>query len=416
MHRRVFALLPAAALRGAGAVRREVFRASPRPGVAVMAFAWYTGRRGGAMMSIEQHWTRSDTIDVAYVSYSSDHGRTWHGRAERLTGERTPQGMLRRHLRGGWVEPRSGRFIEIWNEGVLPSDDPLEGLRQWNLYYRLSPQGPIHQVIHRGAEFNAEHPLPGVWRGKNSVMLGDSGYNSVTLTDGTILLPVAITPLAPDGSLYNPGGGYTYHDSAVLRGRWRGQTLEWEISERIQGDPARSSRGMVEPTIAALDDRRLLLVMRGANDKLPDQPSYKWTSLSSDGGRTWTKPAPWTYDDGTAFFSPSACSQLLPHSSGRLFWLGNIAPVNPRGNQPRYPFVIAEVDRATGRLLRSTVRAVDDRQPGEDAILTLSNFYAREDRETKEIALHMTRLFAYDKSVRPAGWEGDAFLYRIPVA
>jgi hypothetical protein len=38
---------------------------------------------------------------------------------------------------------------------------------------------------------------------------------------------------------------------------------------------------------------------------------------------------------------------------------------------------------------------VDDRQPGEDEILTLSNFYAREDCETRQIALHMTRMFAF---------------------
>lgn len=378
-----------------------------------MAFAWYTGKNGGDMMSIEQHWTRSDTIDVAYISHTRDHGRTWGERVERVTGEKTSRGMLRRHLRGGWVDARSGRFIELWNEGVLPSDDPLEGLRQWNLYYRVGNQ--VHQVVHRGSGYSPEHPLPGVWRGKNSVMLGDSGYNVVTLRDGTLLMPVSISPVDASGKLYNPSGAYTYHDAAVLRGRWHQGKIEWEISSRIEADPQRASRGMDEPSIAQLNGRQLMLVMRGANDKLPGVPSYKWISLSSDQGRTWTKPAPWTYDDGTNFFSPSACSQLVPHSSGRLFWLGNITPENPRGNRPRYPFVVGEVDRATGRLIRSSIRTVDDRQAGDDPVLTLSNFYAREDRQSKEIALHMTRLFAYDKAMKPAGWEGDAFLYRIPV-
>jgi hypothetical protein len=68
------------------------------------------------------------------------------------------------------------------------------------------------------------------------------------------------------------------------------------------------------------------------------------------------------------------------------------------------------VDRANGRLIRATIRVVDDKQPEDNPLLTLSNFYAREDRETKEIALHMTRLFALS-----TGWVGDAFLYRIPV-
>jgi hypothetical protein len=131
---------------------------------------------------------------------------------------------------------------------------------------------------------------------------------------------------------------------------------------------------------------------------------------STDGGHHWTAPQPWTYHDSEPFFSPSACSQLLRHSSGRLFWLGNITPENPRGNRPRYPFVIGEVNRSTGLLMRTTVRTIDNLQPGEDPVLSLSNFHAREDRRTREIALHMTRLFA-----RPQGWEGDAYLYRITV-
>ena len=106
----------------------------------------------------------------------------------------------------------------------------------------------------------------------------------------------------------------------------------------------------------------------------------------------------------------SACSLLLPHSNGRLYWLGNITPGNPKGNRPRYPFVIGEVDRGSGLLVRSSVRTIDDRKEGEDEILTLSNFYAHEDRETREIALYMTRLFAFND-----GWVGDGLKYRVSV-
>jgi hypothetical protein len=38
----------------------------------------------------------------------------------------------------------------------------------------------------------------------------------------------------------------------------------------------------------------------------------------------------------------------------------------------------------------------------------LTGNYAREDRETGEIVLHMTRMFA-----TPQGFAGDAMLYRI---
>jgi hypothetical protein len=61
-------------------------------------------------------------------------------------------------------------------------------------------------------------------------------------------------------------------------------------------------------------------------------------------------------------------------------------------------------------LKRGSVRTLDTLQEGEDSILSLSNFYAREDRRTREIAIHMTRLFA-----RTTGWAGDAYLYRIRI-
>src|SRR5205085_1582917 len=70
----------------------------------------------------------------------------------------------------------------------------------------------------------------------------------------------------------------------------------------------------------------------------------------------------------------------------------NITPENPKGNRPRYPFVIVEVDKASGLLKQESLRSIDGRQDGENEILNLSNFSAHEDRETKEIVLYMTRL------------------------
>jgi hypothetical protein len=407
--RRTFLAGGATAMLGRGTTApRDVFMRSPRKGVAVMAFAYYTRHKGGDMVSIEEHWSRSDTIDVAYYRYSSDYGRTWSSPVQKSTGEKRAQGTWRKHFRGGWVDPGSHRFLEFWIEGTLPTDDPLEGLRQWSIYCAIS--GDVAQVIHHGAGFDAMHPLPGVYKGKNCAMLGDKTCQPLGLPDGSILLPIEISPLAPDGTLYNPGGGYTYHESAVLHGKWHGRRIEWRMSELIRGDPARSTRGMDEPAIGALADGRLMLVLRGSNDRKPELPSFRWVSYSSDGGWNWTQPEPWTYLDGEPFFSPSACSQLLHHSNGRLYWLGNITAANPKGNRPRYPFVIGEVERKEGRLIRATVRTVDDLERGENPQLTLSNFYAREDRQTRGICLHMTRLFALAD-----GWEGDAMLYRIAV-
>ncbi len=413
--RRSFLGTTAAAAFAKPGIRREVYRAAPAKGAAVMEFAYYTRPRGGDMLSIETRWSRSDTVDSAYYRFSKDYGHTWSEPESRHINERRPGGMWRQAPRGAFPDP-TGVTLEFWQEALLPTDDPLEGLRCWCLWYAVSTDGGrtrklTRQIIQNGREFNAGHPIPGVYIGKNCLMLGDLPNTPLFLADGTILLPAMLSPLAPDGTLYNPTHGYTYTDIAVLHGQWKKDELVWTLRARIAGDPATSTRGMDEPTLALLKDGSLLCIMRGSNDRNPALPSRKWISISKDQGRTFTRPKPWTYSDGETFFSPSACSQLVTHSSGRLFWLGNINHENPKGNRPRYPFVMGEVDRTTGLLLRKSVRTVDDLHPGEDPILTLSNFYAREDRQTGDIDLHMTRLFA--SSDKP--WAGDSYLYRIPV-
>jgi hypothetical protein len=244
-------------------------------------------------------------------------------------------------------------------------------------------------------------------------MMGDLGQRSLTRSDGVLLIPVQSTPAGPDGVYINPGAGYTYTDCMLLLGRWEGNRLRWTCSDRIVGDPARTTRGLIEPTIAELADGSILMIMRGSNDVLPDLPAHKWMSLSHDGGQTWMAPEPWTYDNGVAFHSPSACSQLIPHSDGRLLWMGNLNELNSRGNRPRYPLVIGEVDRSSGRLLRDSVTVIDDRRDGESDQLTLSNFYAREDRETGDLLLHMPRLFARETD---EGFSADLLLQRIVLA
>lgn len=402
-------------------LQRAVFVPSPGPGIGVLGCSYYVRATGTELLSVHTFIRRSDTAEDQVVRHSGDNGHTWSAPTRTVIHRQTPQGVWRRAPKAGYVDPVSGRYLSVWNEAILPNDDPLEGLKQWRLFYSVSEDGGRSelvsgQIIHAGAEFNAEHPLPGMWVGRNSVMLGDYTCTPLTLGDGTLLVPCQITPLGPDGSYYNPGGGYTYHYAVALIGRWREDgSIAWSMSAPAEGDPARSTRGMIEPTLAQLDDGRILMIMRGSNDSKGLLPGYRWASWSEDRGRTWSAPVPWTYADGSAFFSPSSCSQLIRHTGGRLFWAGNLTPENPRANRPRYPFVLGEVDRCSGLLIRDTVAVVDDRQPDESPHLTLSNFYMREDRESGELILHLTRLFAHQLEGQPLDWTADALQYRITV-
>jgi hypothetical protein len=395
---------------------REVFVPSPRPGVAVLASSYHARRDGGDLISIHGHMSRSDTVDVAYVRRSEDNGRTWGETTEFPTRFEARGGTGRRHPSGGYVDPPTGRYVSVWTEGVLPNDEPLQGMRRWTIHYAVSEDGGRTdlfrgQIIHEGPDYDAFHHLPGVTVGRNCVMMGDLGQRPLTRADGAILLPVQSSPAGPDGDYWNPGGGFTYTDCLLLIGRWKADgRLAWTASDRIVGDPRRTTRGLIEPTIAELEDGAILMVMRGSNDRRPDLPGHKWAARSRDGGQTWSVPEPWTCEDGKAFYSPSACSQLIPWPDGCLLWMGNICAQNPSSNSPRYPMMLCEVDRRRGLVLRDSVTVIDDRRPRESDGMTLSNFYAREDRQTGHLLLHMSRLFAAGRD-----WTADALLYRIAV-
>jgi hypothetical protein len=84
-------------------------------------------------------------------------------------------------------------------------------------------------------------------------------------------------------------------------------------------------------------------------------------------------------------------SQLLRHSNGRLYWLGNLSEKNCCANNPRFPLVIAEVDQEHFGLIKATLLALDTLQEDDKEGLNLSHWLAYEDRESKEIRVPMRR-------------------------
>ncbi|MEZ5278209.1 MAG: sialidase family protein [Opitutaceae bacterium] len=395
----------------------SVFVPSPEEGTCVMGGSYYTRATGTDLMSVHTLSSRSDILSHEYYRFSNDNGRTWSEPTLVPAGRQTQAGMLRRHQRGGYLDPATGRFIKLRNEAVLPNDEVLEFMRFNTVHYAVSLDGGRSDLfdeplVQSGPGFSADHPLPNVRRGHNCFMLGDSTCLPITLPDGSLLQPVQISPTGPDG-VYRPRGpGFTDTDCAVIRGTWRDDLhLDWELTGMVIADPGRTTRGLIEPTLARLADGRILMVMRGSNDQRPKLPGYRWFALSSDNGSTWTTAEPWTYESGIAFHSPSSCSQLIAHSSGRLYWIGNLCQKNPQGNLPRHPIVIGEVSMESGRLIEETVAIIDDRHPDDGPFLTLSNFYAREDREDGTIKLHLLRWSTGGQR----GYQGDCMLYEIEI-
>jgi len=205
--------------------------------------------------------------------------------------------------------------------------------------------------------------------------------------------------------------------SILFLGRWdavKGEYV-WQPGARLEIAPDRSARGLMEPEVAELKDGRLLVVWRGSDQgwdgTVAREPGRKWFSLSTDGGRTLPPVAEWKYDDGSRFFSPSSIHRMIRHSqTGKLYWLGNVCPGPPKGNSPRYPLVIAEVDESRAALRRNTVTAIDDRKNGQGDI-QFSNFSLLENRHSHHLELLLT---TYGQEHAPDDWAtADCYRYTL---
>ncbi len=402
---------------------REMFFDAPE-GMTAYATGYYTQATGLEMRCRRRLTNRSDVMTQSGGdAYSQDNGRTWGP-----WNEPTVEDVYNERFNGvawvvPWMDPVMGRLLHLGggNERAFyQSGKVVDVMKKYFLVYGVSVDGDrsltvCERVIQKGEPYSQEHPLKNHWVGKNSAFMGDNGSRPIRTRAGRILVPFQYSHPGPDGEYLNPGGGYTFHDSAVLIGQWRDDLrIDWEVSEIVYGDPARSTRGFIEPTIAEMPDGRILMVLRGSNEKKEELPGYKWYCVSEDGGYRWSEVKPWGYTDGTAFYSPSSMSLLLSHSSGKTYWLGNICPENPRGSSPRYPIVIGQVDPKSMMLMRDTVAEIDTKT-SEDAVsglgeLYLSCFYGYEDRENGDIVVWMTRFFRQNKI-----FNGDAYVYRLTV-
>jgi len=110
-------------------------------------------------------------------------------------------------------------------------------------------------------------------------------------------------------------------------------------------------------------------------------------------------------------YSPASYSTLIRHSNGKLYWIGNVTDKIPRGNSPRYPLIIGEVDEDKIALKKKSITVIDTRKSNESEHLQLSNFSVYEDRETKHIVVTLARLFTHGIE----DWTAPCILYRIKV-
>lgn len=388
-----------------GTVTREVYVPYPKPNVSSVISCNYAGIRGLRRFEQLTYQVFDDVYQDPEIRFSEDNGKTWSGWQRDLANE-IVQG---RHLWWQWNpggmaadcrDEASGRVIRVsMLRGFEGGDPRVVGLRKLHhfVFYACSADdgrnwGPRKQIQYEEApgHFDAisieeirEMPE---FLAKNQCWFY---YNILALKSGGVILAVSKNSKRSE----EDGTEYLFDGPMCFMGQWNGKRddFDWITSQTITA--SRKVTGYLEePWLAELQNGTLLLDMRGTNADIPDVPGRHWYSLSKDGGRTWSPPADWRYDDGQQFYSPATMAKILRHSqTGKLYWFGNISRGPTSGNSPRYPLYVAEIDEAKPVLLRSTLTVIDDYDHARHTPqVQFSNFFVFENRETHAFEIYLS--------------------------
>lgn len=373
-------------------VQKSLFRKRPAGGGAANCWIGYIGPKL-ERMEISSVERRDDIAEGLKLRFSEDNGRTWSNYEPLPPQLSYPKGVEIADSSNNWeYDRRSGAILQMWIRQVSFAGKPISYLGVHNYsYYRFTfdrgkTWSPLKQLRYEpGEDFDPKDPLKPGFLKRNE---GYTGNNLLFHGNGTVIFALAHAnaPGDPD----NDKRGWKM-GSLLMIGKWDpvAKDYHWEAGQRVETNPDISGRGLMEPGLAELSDGRVLVVWRASPGKRT--PGHKYFSTSRDGGRTLTPVAEWKYDDGTPFYSPSSIHQFVRHQgTKKLYWLGNICEKPPRGNSPRYPLIIAEVDEAIPALKKKTVTVIDDRRPGQSESVTYSNFAVLENRETHRLELYFT--------------------------
>ncbi len=402
-------------------VRRDVLFA-PTQHVTSWALnpAYTSDRSNRMMMSV----TETDGLGLGANRYmewkattrrfrSFDGGQTWHPASDPLLHWITALHQKVHIGYGGvwsyWPVPTSGPLIGFYS---LPRFSDLFEKTISRFYYQVSEDEGLtwddpRQIVHSGGGCDARRWMPDFDPQQHAAQFDQP--HPVTLDDGTLVF--GFTMKTPR------------YRTRFFRGRWNpaAKAMDWEASRPIDVPSEVSGSGPCEPDLLPLGGQRLLATMRTQGIPAKKVPTTRQAALSEDGGRTWSRPEPLKYDDGTPVWVPAAISVFeRDPASDRVFWFANIQPEPVYGQIPRYPLTIAELDTKRLCILKDSVTVIQDLPPGAPRAgdpkkgelgRRYSNFGHYVDRQTGEFVL----LVAEEPRVTWDDYWSDTIRFRVKV-
>jgi len=403
----------------------------------------YTDHAGLRRKRTEMSTGQSDFMETQRECYSDDNGCTWgpwqdtYAKTVERVGD---QGQHERELLdfdADIYNPVHRHHVSVGMERIFAYGHEAAYRNYWggkgisfsdHCYLCVRKEGsdvstPYLIKFEEGSEYRPDNPLDENYFYKNFAYFG----KPCAMKNGDVIFAVGplvstcCNMLGIDVQEIFPSSPQIHHGLIVGRGHWNGENYDLTFSRPVVISDLKSSRGVDEPLIAELNSGRILVVFRGSNVQSknwntriePGTPGHKWYCYSDDGGKTFTDPVPWHFDNGEVIYSSATISYFLRSSkNGKLFWFGNITDHTVSGNHPRYPLQMVEVDETYGTAKHDGVTVIDTRREGESEFVQLSNFVLLDDRETGDIECYLTKIGtlgnASDRVYRGAAWK-----YRI---
>lgn len=209
-----------------------------------------------------------------------------------------------------------------------------------NVYYRngklQTPQGPRWPVyVVRRADGTWSDPQRLEWDDPRGKLIYTSNCSQrVTLPSGDLLIPITYGADAKQA-----------RSVSTLLCSFDGKTVRVkQVGNQLKNGVG---RGLLEPSLVRFESK-FFLTLRAEDNR-------GHVSQSND-GLEWEAQQPWTWDDGEPLTMSTTQQHWLAHSNALYLVYTRKAEENVNVFRWRSPLYIAQVDRQTLRLIRSTER------------------------------------------------------------
>ena len=413
-------------------VSRGTYIQAPRD-AAVSAASTYTAASGASMLETVRHAAMHVGEDGSkhyfdkriYRRRSPDNGVSWRDEADLYSAGAEGMQSEQRHYLSLLRNPVHDFLIELFFTYVVdfeegPFDRGTSLQRTQRTYYRISRDegrrwGTPRQVIDERAVYDESHWAPGVTYGTQGAR---AAGQPVFLPDGTLVVGFDIMQPGKPASFPEQDKGY-YITTIYAQARPNADLseLSWRFGDEIEVDFPRSTVGCCEQALLWLGDETLFNTMRCQGSEKHGIHSARFTTLSRDAGMSWSQPQPLRYDDESTVWTPASPHRFISSSAtGKTYVVANFLPGPVFGQVPRYPLSIAVFDRASCRVVRGSIRVLQDLPEGAPSSRRYTNFDLYEERGSNDLILTMPeqpKHIDFDKMTRPEDFEADCIRLRV---